>query len=86
LNASLDLSVTRLLGSAQTTSAASLGGAPSGVAPYALSDAIERTYFKVAPALRLFGSERVNMSLGGSYTVGTGSRAYGGYVQALTKF
>jgi hypothetical protein len=85
-NASLDLSVTRLLGSAQTTSAASLAGAPSAVAPFALSDSIERTYFKVAPALRLFGNKKVTMSLGGSYTVGTGSRAYGGYLQAATKF
>jgi hypothetical protein len=86
LNASLDLSVTRLLGSAQATSSASLGGAPSGAAPFALSDSIERTYFKVAPALRLLGSDKLSMSFGGSYTVGAGSRAYGGYLQAATRF
>ena len=83
MRAGLGLSVLQLVGSAQTSTTATLAGAPAS--PFGISSAIGRTYFDIGPSLELFSAKKLDVRLGGAYDFSSLSHALGGSVQFVMK-
>ena len=81
----LDASVTQLLGNAQATTTAALAGAPAGVAPFTLSNAMDHTYFGLAPSLEVTHNDRFGIRLSATDNFSAGTHSLGTYVQFTTK-
>ena len=85
LRASLDFSLTQIVGNNQVFSNATLAGAPAGVAPFAMSSAIGRTHFDLAPSLSVLRKNGLDIRLGGRYDFSASSHSLGGYLQVGTR-
>ena len=85
LRALLSLSVTQLLGDARMIAPTTLEGAPSGVAPFLVTNALDRTRFNVSPSLALSRKNELGVRLGASYDFSSNSHNLGGYIQIGTK-
>jgi hypothetical protein len=81
LRPTLEVSVTQLVGNAQSSADATLAGAPAGVAPFVLTNRLDRTRFNVAPSLEIEQRNKLDVRVGGTYRFSAGSHSFGGYVQ-----
>ncbi|HEX8806863.1 MAG TPA: autotransporter outer membrane beta-barrel domain-containing protein, partial [Candidatus Aquilonibacter sp.] len=81
----LDASATQLLGNAQSLTTATLAGAPAGVAPFVLSNTMDRTYFGLAPSLEITRGDKLGVRISGSYNFSSTTHSLGTYVQFTTK-
>jgi hypothetical protein len=81
LRPSLDLSVRRLLGNAQSSTSATLEGAPASVAPFAVSNLIDRTVMDVAPSLQITSKNKLDLRVGADYGFSSRTHSFGAYVQ-----
>ena len=81
LHGSLSLSLTQLVGNPQAMTTATLQGAPAGVAPFAVTNLIDRTQFGVAPALDIVRGNKANIRIGASYNFSKHAHSGGAYVE-----
>jgi len=81
LRPSLDLSVRRLLGNPQSSTSASLDGAPADVAPFAVSNLIDRTLVNVSPSLQITSKNKLDLRVGADYGFSARTHTFGAYVQ-----
>ena len=85
LRPAIDLSATELIGNAQSGTTASLDGSPAGVAPFALSNNLDRTRFNIGPSISISRGNKLDVKIGGTYDVSAGAHDFSGYVQIGTK-
>ncbi|HEY0798910.1 MAG TPA: autotransporter outer membrane beta-barrel domain-containing protein, partial [Candidatus Baltobacteraceae bacterium] len=81
LQPSLDFSVTQLLGNAQSSTLATLAGAPSGVAPFVLANTFDRTRFSLVPSIRIFEKNNIDLRLSGGYQFSDSWHSFGADAQ-----
>jgi hypothetical protein len=81
LRPALDLSVRRLLGNPQSSTSATLEGAPTTVAPFAVSNLIDRTVMDVAPSLQITSKNKLDLKIGADYGFSSRTHSFGAYVQ-----
>ncbi|GAC1416405.1 MAG: hypothetical protein NVSMB64_26630 [Candidatus Velthaea sp.] len=80
LRPALDLSVTQFTGNTQSN----LTGSLAGVAPFALTDRLDRTLFKIAPSLTVSRHNWFHFSVGAHYDVSAGAHTFNAFVQFLS--
>jgi hypothetical protein len=81
LHGTLDFSVTQFVGSPQSATTATLAGAPSGVAPFQVTNTLDRTLFGIAPALDIARGSKTNIRIGASYNFSRHTHSGGAYVE-----
>ncbi len=81
LRPSLDLSVRRLLGNPQSSTSATLEGAPANVAPFAVSDLVDRTVVDIAPSVQITSKNKLDLKIGAEYGFSARTHTFGAYVQ-----
>jgi hypothetical protein len=81
----LNASATQLLGNAQSLTTATLAGAPAGVAPFVLSNTMDRTYFGLTPSLEITNNDKFGVRISGTYNFSASTHSLGTYVQFTTK-
>ena len=81
LHGTLDLSLTQLVGNPQTMTTATLQSAPEGVAPFAVTNTLDRTQFNVGPALDITRGTKTNIRIGASYSFSKHTHTGGAYIQ-----
>jgi hypothetical protein len=85
LKPSLDLSATQFVGSTQNAVSGTFAGAPA-VAGYTLTNRVDRTLLRIAPALTIAQPNRLDIRVGGAYNVSSGSHGFSAFVQIGKKF
>lgn len=81
LRPSLDLSVRRLLGNPESSTSATLEGAPANVAPFAVSNLVDRTVVNVAPSLQITSKNKLDLKVGAEYGFSARTHTFGAYIQ-----
>lgn len=81
LRPALELSVTELVGNARSATSAALDGAPTGVAPFVLTNTLDRTRFNLGPSLSISQKNKLDVKVGGAYQFSGASHNLAGYVQ-----
>jgi hypothetical protein len=62
-----------------------LAGAPAGVAPFVLSNTMDRTYFGLTPSLEITNNDKFGVRISGTYNFSASTHSLGTYVQFTTK-
>lgn len=83
---SLDASVTQFLGNTQSAASGRFDGAPAGVAPFVLTDRVDRTLFRFVPSLTISQPNRIDVRLGATYEVSARSHGFNPFVQVGKRF
>jgi hypothetical protein len=81
LHGTLDLSLTQLVGNPQTMTTATLQSAPAGIAPFAVTNRLDRTQFNVGPAIDITRGTKTNIRIGASYSFSKHTHTGGAFVE-----
>ncbi|HET7814145.1 MAG TPA: autotransporter outer membrane beta-barrel domain-containing protein [Candidatus Baltobacteraceae bacterium] len=81
LHGALDFAVTQLVGNPQTSTSATLQGARAGIAPFGVSNTLDRTFLRIGPSLELTRRNNASVRIGASYNVSRHTNSGGAYIE-----
>jgi hypothetical protein len=85
LRGTLDMSVTQLLGNQRMFAPVTLEGAPANVAPFVVTNLLDRTHFNVVPSLELSRTNKLDIRVSAGYDFSKNTHNLGAFVQIGTK-
>jgi hypothetical protein len=71
----------QVLGNPQSSVSGSFAGAPAGIAPFTLTNRVDRTFLKLTPSLTVSHANSLDVRVGASYAVSAGSRGFNAFLQ-----